>query len=809
MDIENKYLTEIDGLLTEKEQSLKKKIFDLSKMESFVFSQPKLTSIYEKMAETGEEKYGYHYNETIMNMIFNDYVLNNPQMLTLYKAAIPKKKKRRDKSGINQLKNDMELKSKIDKKIVDLTQQKQQSAQQQAPKKENPIQQKEEQVDETTSASSSGAYAGPAAWSNKGDLSGDFKKNKNKMNKPVVNIMGVSGKLEENYNYLIDPSGFEEYLKELDDDLNIINEVIDPSMDFRKAEPSREQKIGYLLDVAEKNNLNDFFNSELFNEMDDDFLNKIYEKTQLSGVNYLKDLYKTATYIQNNPLAYKIASSLAGNIDEKAVSKSQQRLMGMVHAYQKGDLKDDDVSDTVKKMANDMKPSDVEDFAATKHKKLPEKVDEESMIDSNETTMANKSQGVGDNGGGDFVRGFTVAKTMNEDIDKFKKDIDLIEKYNQRLNNIFENVLNERPMFDNPDFTPTDEEDGIQYEIDRTGGYVRYITPYNRTPKFAEIEDNGMDEYFDANGIKVYLKNENVMNEERKPSAIVLKDRVGKENEKNFKKDFKQSDTKEIVDVLNDLEWKDQQEDVPKNPYKPAEDIEKEVLKKTKGEAFKNVGNSTNEKGDEAPKRNLTDDEQETVDMIRNGQHSLVYDNEPDKRFEDRMKNDMGDDIYKMRQKQMDFKAKAPTYNKDTLPTEKGDEKNQYNKEKEGWNNISENDNSIITGKYINDWGNTKIIDFALNEVEAKPTLKTDELKKIDFAGLGNTYDSKVHVNETVVKAIKMYDFYTDNEKIYAVVKSEILNENVDPKKNDMYNKMKHLMGYKPNEFVNTKKNKR
>jgi len=97
-------LNEVDELLTEKEQSLKKKIFSLAKMEALVFSDPKLTAVYDEMAENGEEKYGYHYNETIMNMIFNDYVLNSPKYLQKYKMAIPKEKKRRDQSGINQLK---------------------------------------------------------------------------------------------------------------------------------------------------------------------------------------------------------------------------------------------------------------------------------------------------------------------------------------------------------------------------------------------------------------------------------------------------------------------------------------------------------------------------------------------------------------------------------------------------------------------------------------------------------------------------------------------------------------------------------
>jgi len=70
-------LNEVDGVLSEAEQSFKKKIFNLAKMEALVFSDPKLSAIYDQMSVNGEEKYGYHYNETIMNMIFNDYVLNS------------------------------------------------------------------------------------------------------------------------------------------------------------------------------------------------------------------------------------------------------------------------------------------------------------------------------------------------------------------------------------------------------------------------------------------------------------------------------------------------------------------------------------------------------------------------------------------------------------------------------------------------------------------------------------------------------------------------------------------------------------
>jgi hypothetical protein len=57
-------------------------------------------------------------------------------------------------------------------------------------------------------------------------------------------------------------------------------------------------------------------------------------------------------------------------LDEKAVSKKQQKFMGMVHAAQKGEKPaSKKVADTAKSMGT----KDAEDFAATKHKGLPEK----------------------------------------------------------------------------------------------------------------------------------------------------------------------------------------------------------------------------------------------------------------------------------------------------------------------------------------------------------------------------------------------------------------------------------------------------
>jgi hypothetical protein len=63
-------------------------------------------------------------------------------------------------------------------------------------------------------------------------------------------------------------------------------------------------------------------------------------------------------------------------LSEKAVSKQQQKFFGVVKAMQKGDIPK---KGEAGKIAKDMPKKDVDDFAGTKHKGLPDKVDEESL----------------------------------------------------------------------------------------------------------------------------------------------------------------------------------------------------------------------------------------------------------------------------------------------------------------------------------------------------------------------------------------------------------------------------------------------
>ena len=53
--------------------------------------------------------------------------------------------------------------------------------------------------------------------------------------------------------------------------------------------------------------------------------------------------------------------------------------MGLALAYKRGDVPDAEVSDTVRDLAKSMSTKELEKFAGTKHKGLPDKVDESTQ----------------------------------------------------------------------------------------------------------------------------------------------------------------------------------------------------------------------------------------------------------------------------------------------------------------------------------------------------------------------------------------------------------------------------------------------
>lgn len=64
------------------------------------------------------------------------------------------------------------------------------------------------------------------------------------------------------------------------------------------------------------------------------------------------------------------------SLHEKAVSKQQQKIMGLALSVKKGDTPKSKVSKKVQKMAKEMSKKDLTDFAKTKHKGLPKTVEE-------------------------------------------------------------------------------------------------------------------------------------------------------------------------------------------------------------------------------------------------------------------------------------------------------------------------------------------------------------------------------------------------------------------------------------------------
>lgn len=67
-----------------------------------------------------------------------------------------------------------------------------------------------------------------------------------------------------------------------------------------------------------------------------------------------------------------------------ARSKTQQRLMGLAYAYKTGEVKSSDLNsdyaDEIKKLAKSMTKKQLRDFAKTKHKNLPERVEERRIL---------------------------------------------------------------------------------------------------------------------------------------------------------------------------------------------------------------------------------------------------------------------------------------------------------------------------------------------------------------------------------------------------------------------------------------------
>jgi hypothetical protein len=125
---------------------------------------------------------------------------------------------------------------------------------------------------------------------------------------------------------------------------------------------------------------------------------------------------------------YKVSKAADGaeQVDEKAVSKKQQKFMGMVHAAQKGEKP---ASKEVGKVAKTMKKGDAEDFASTKHKGLPEKAPKkkEKEVEESSTTAGS----VATSGSNSSAKGMTFGKGI---YDSFNRDLETMISESMSIN---------------------------------------------------------------------------------------------------------------------------------------------------------------------------------------------------------------------------------------------------------------------------------------------------------------------------------------------------------------------------------------
>lgn len=653
-------INEIDSSLTEDEKKEKETLFNLSKMEFLVHNDPDLSEYYQEMVEDKKDFYGYHYNEAIMNIIFNTKVLKNGKYLRKYKQAPVKKKKRRDKYGAEDLKTP-ETKRREEKE------------------KEK----EKKETNETTSSGASGQYATAQAWSGNGQP---------KMSKPIWH----GGAIIQESNYITDPKLFKEMLNFINENFTSINEH---HLD------SKEEKVAFII----QNKGDEYKDIEKLDSMSDEEVDNIYNKIE-KEMGLVEETNLNEHHLETKEDRIKFIIS---NTGDKYGNQATLNTLNdnTIEAIYLNVEKEMGIDDEV--YVDDIPDENLEEKSELDFKEV-EQVDESSMLDPLPDTMGMSN----------------------------------------------------------------DREDSMK------------VSKPNSTSSIQGM-DNVMEE------LQKDIDFLNDLKENRRPSALIQLDRLKEKNQANFKSDVRKIDDIEMAkDQYTNIDFEDSKE--------LGQEIEKEVLKKTKGESFKNVGNSTNKKGDEIPKRNQTDDEIDEIDKIRDGMHTIAYDSKPDERFEERMKADMGDDLYNKRQKRLETQTDEPMYNKDTQPVSDGDNKKQYNKYMK---NIKE---SLISGKYKNDFNKTVFVNFELGKAKIVESVDLDSFKPINIEGMGNFRTNKFEVNESAVTTLKNKSFFI-NEETKEIVsmekgKQKLIKESKETlqKRNQDFDKMKKLFDYNPSKYIDT-----
>lgn len=131
-----------------------------------------------------------------------------------------------------------------------------------------------------------------------------------------------------------------------------------------------------------------------------------------------------------------------------AKSKVQQRLMGMAYSLKKGEMDPKDASQEVKDLAASMSIEDLKDFAETKHKGLPDEI-EENVTPANIGGMGNLAfpQG-GEVGSGDVPAGRGDAKKEQKKKKKEREEYLKNRKEESMFHTTFSGFINEAKIKD-------------------------------------------------------------------------------------------------------------------------------------------------------------------------------------------------------------------------------------------------------------------------------------------------------------------------------------------------------------------------
>lgn len=811
--------------IDEKKFELKRKIFDLSKMEALVFSDPKLTRVYNEMAVNGYAQYGYHYNETIMNIIFNDYVLNSPKYLHKYKKAKPVKKKRRDRTATEKLKQKLTKEDfddygsdgdiidedsdiviydnedgydlKIDGEFLFYANPniKEVLAKVKAFIKENDINlniwfvpssgipkkidYNGNLISETTTTGSVAGdasyvgYASPFGFSKSGKpkrtpmfrggvVVGENKKINEDMKDDLIEFMvpewALTALINGDYSGLEDEDieKIDAFIKEVSSkygNANFLMGDYDGGKDEYGFKPSNDiDNLGsnvYGVYIYPDNDIN-----EKCDECEDKKMNEDEEGVTLNNMDEIREYQKTlGRKFGVKREDYKLLRNDA--LREFAIRMVNKKLQILSW----DDLADEGDIDQYLDLESGM---DYDSLSKAAEKAISEygegksdgfniklKEDAEEIKEHHLSSVEDKK---------DFINSYYNKHTDEEN--PLTDDMDDDEIHNLYIDTEKKMGLYEESMIDDKEESMKLKSDSSMMGVDNSSGgsIAEGLEKYSKYLLSADETINRLNKYMELNKI----------NEDRTPSAIVLKNRVGKENEKNFKKDFTDSNTSKTVGSLDNLKNKGDNYEVVEDPYRGGLELEEKSLKPKE----------TDKVDAKRTSKHLTPDEEQEVANYRLGVGDYVYDNEMSEKFKERMIKDMGEDLYKQRLEKIKLRnpKNRPMYGKDVQPvSDKPKEKNRYD--------VNINENAKITGKYFDEYDKPKFLTVKMKDIKFinEGDIKK-YYKKLNTKGFGSSInEGYVEFNAPMNILIENYDFYMNEQNAvfcsYVETNKEFINE--------------------------------